>query len=387
MTRGHVLLSLVIFSAIAGVAGGAWAFFFRPVSVQVLETQHDVPVEIFGLGTVEARIVSKVGFKVAGVLTELQVDHGDPVARGAVLARLDTREQSAHVGRAKASVEQAEASLTRAKAGVAKAEASYVNAKSISDRRQSLLKTHNVSIEAAEAASAALDIADAELNLARSEVEVARATVKDAQAQAQLDSVTLDLHTLAAPYDAIVIARQKELGTVAASGEPVFTLIDPQTIWVLAYIDESKAGEIRVGQPADIVLRSLPGERLRGRVARIQIESDRVNEERRIEVAFDQIPRDIHLGEQAEVFITVTRLQQALLVPEAAIIGLGNDRGTVWTAEGGYLRQRDVTLGHRLLDGRYEITGGVPEDARVVARSAGGLREGRAATIVGGPGS
>lgn len=387
MTRGHVLLSLVLFSVIAGVVGGTWVFFFRPVSVQVLETQHDVPVEIFGLGTVEARIVSKVGFKVAGVLTELQVDHGDHVANGAVLARLDTREQSAHVGRAKASVEQAEASLTRAKAGVAKAEASYANASSISERRQSLLKTHNVSIEVAEAASAALDIAAAELNLARSEVEVARATVKDAQAQAQLDSVTLDLHTLAAPYDAIVIARQMELGTVAASGEPVFTLIDPQTIWVLAYIDESKAGEIRVGQPAAIVLRSLPDQRLRGQVARIQIESDRVNEERRIEVAFEQIPQDFHLGEQAEVFITVTRLQQAILVPEAAIIGLGNDRGTVWTVEGGYLRQHGVTLGHRLLDGRYEITGGVPQDARVVAQLTGGLREGRAATIVGGPGS
>ncbi len=58
------------------------------------------------------------------------------------------------------------------------------------------------------------------------------------------------------------------------------------------------------------------------------------------------------------------RLPQALLVPEAAIIGLGKDHGTVWTVEDGHLQQRDVTLGHRLLDGRYEITGGVPERRR-----------------------
>jgi HlyD family secretion protein len=155
------------------------------------------------------------------------------------------------------------------------------------------------------------------------------------RAEEQLESVTLGLHTLVAPYDAVVIAREKELGTVLAPGEPVFTLVDPRTVWVLAYIDESKAGEIEVGQPAEIVLRSLPGRRFPGHVARIEIESDRVNEERRVEVAFDQIPQDFHLGEQAEVYIIVTKLRQALLIPETAVEDLKSDRGIVWTVEDG----------------------------------------------------
>ena len=78
------------------------------------------------------------------------------------------------------------------------------------------------------------------------------------------------------------------------------------------------------------------------------------------------MPDNFNLGEQAEVYITTVRLPQALLVPEAAIEGLGNNRGTVWTVEDGHLQQREVTLGHRLLDGRYEITGGVPDKAVVV---------------------
>ena len=122
-----------------------------------------------------------------------------------------------------------------------------------------------------------------------------------------------------------------------------------------------------------------------GQVARIEPESDRVNEERRVEVAFDQIPENINLGEQAEVYITTVRLPQALLVPEAAIIGLSKDHGTVWTVEDGRLQQRSVTLGHRLLDGRYEITGGVPEKAVVVTQLRSGLRAGRAATIASEP--
>ena len=179
----------------------------------------------------------------------------------------------------------------------------------------------------------------------------------------------------------MVIARQKELGSALAANEPVFTIIDPKTVWVLAYIDESKAGEIAVGQVAEIVLRSEPGKRIPGRVARIQPESDRVNEERRIEVAFNVIPENFNLGEQAEVYITTVHLAQALLVPEAAIEALGKTTGTVWTVEDGRLQQRQVTLGHRLLDGRYEITGGVPDNALVVTRLSSGLRVGRAANI------
>ena len=121
-----------------------------------------------------------------------------------------------------------------------------------------------------------------------------------------------------------------------------------------------------------------------GRVARIEPESDRVNEERRIEIAFDQLPTNVNLGEQAEVYITTVQLPQALLVPEAAIVGLGKNGGTVWTVEDGRLQQHEVTLGHRLLDGRYEITGGVPDKAASGDRNCvSGLRVGRAAKIAG----
>ena len=383
MTKKRLVLSFVLLSILAGIGAVGWMLFLRPVQVQALEAQRDAAVQVFGLGTVEARVLSKVGFKAAGVLMELRADHGDRVARGAILARLDAREQSARVGRAKASVDQAEANLNRGQASVAKAEANYANAKNINDRRQTLVKTSNVSIESAETAKATLDIAAADLALARSDVAVARAAIKDVQAQEQLEKVTLDFHTLAAPYDALVISRLKELGTALASGEPVFTLVDPQTVWVLAYIDESKAGEIAVGQPAQIVLRSRPELRLPGRVARIEVESDRVNEERRIQVAFDQIPADFHLGEQAEVYITTMHLARPLLVPETAIAGLGQQRGTVWTVEDGRLQQRTVTLGHRLLDGRFEVTGGVPDGAVAVTPLGGGLRVGRAAKLAG----
>ena len=385
MTSKRLILAAGALAIGAGVLFGAWSAYLRPVKVQVGAVQRDVAVEVFGLGTVEARVTSKIGFKVSGVLVELRADVGDRVVKGAVLARLDDREQAARVGRAKAATEQAEANVQRATASAQKAQANFANAKAISERRQKLVQSNSASVETAETAKTAQDAAFADVNLAASDIAVARAAIGDAKAQLQQESATLDFHTLAAPYDAMVTARLKELGSALGAGEPVFTLIDPKSVWVLAFIDESKAGEIKVGEPADIVLRSRPNQRFQGRVARIEPESDRVNEERRIEIAFDHILANANLGEQAEVYITTVRLPQALLVPEGAIVGLGKNGGTVWTVEDGRLQKHEVTLGHRLLDGRYEITGGLPGNASVVTQLPSGLRVGRAAKITQGP--
>jgi HlyD family secretion protein len=374
---------LVALAAVA--AAGVWAQFIRPIAVQVASVERDVPVEVFGLGTVEARVASKVGFKISGVLVDVLADVGDRLAKGATLARLDDREEMAHVARAEAAGEQADANLQKATAALEKAQVNYAHAKTINERRQTLLRGNSTSIETAQAAQAAQDAALADVDLAASDVLVAKAAISDAKAQQQQEAATLDFHSLAAPYDAMVIERLKEPGSALGVGEPVFSLIDPHTVWVLAYIDESKAGEIAVGQPAEIVLRSQSDLRIAGHVARIEPESDRVNEERRVEIAYEELPDSFHLGEQAEVYITTVHLPRALLVAEAAIIGLGEGRGTVWTVEDGHLQQREVTLGHRLLDGRYEIVGGVAEKAMVVAHLRSGLRADRAVTIAGEP--
>ncbi len=381
MKRKHLILSIVALALVAGVILGAWILLLRPVAVQVARPERDVVVQVFGLGTVEARVQSKIGFKVSGVLVDLRADVGDRVPKGAVLARLDSREQGARFARAKASVEQAEANLQKALANVEKAEANRANARSINERRQRLAQSNITSVETADTAKTAESSANADVNVANSEVAVARAVIGDAKAQKEQEAATIDFHTLAAPYDAMVIARQKELGSALAAGEPVFNVIDPATVWVLAFIDESKAGEIAVGQPAGIVLRSQPGRRMTGRVARIEPESDRVNEERRIQIAFDRIPDNFNLGEQAEVHIVTVHLAEALFVPEAAIEGLGKNVGTVWIVRDGRLEQHKVALGHRMLDGRYEITGGAPDKSAVVTQLRGGLRAGRAARI------
>ncbi|MEQ8167075.1 MAG: efflux RND transporter periplasmic adaptor subunit, partial [Alphaproteobacteria bacterium] len=234
----------------------------------------------------------------------------------------------------------------------------------------------------AEEAQKDEDVATADLAVALSDVEVAKASLEDAKAQLKYDEVLLDHHILRAPYRAIIVERRKELGTILTAGEPLFTLADPKTIWILGYVDESRAGDIRLQQQAEVHLRSLPRKIFPGRVVRIGIESDRVNEERRVYIACDHCPETVYLGEQAEVFITTAVIKNALLVPATAVPDFDGTRGTVWTVENRTLHRRTVRFGYRTLDARLEIVGGLPSGAQVLTVLRPGLREGRRAKVL-----
>ena len=366
---------------VAAIAAGAFYLPNRSLSVPVAAPERDIAIQVYGLGTVEARVLSKAGFKVAGLLTELHADHGDRVAAGTVLARLDAREQEARLARARAGVAVAEANARQTAARLERARAVHVQRVQVNKRRQELVRRGNVSVESAEEAATDVQVATADIAVSEAEAAVARAALDDARAQLRIEQALADQHVMTAPYDAVVVQRLKELGTVLAPGEPLFTLIDPATVWTRAFIDEQRAGGLAVGQPAELRLRSLPTQAFRGRIARIDIESDRVSEERRVHVACDTCPPEVYLGEQAEVVITKGRLAEAVLVPETAVEGFDGAGGTVWTVEDGRLAQRQVRFADRTLDGRLVIASPLPAGARVVTALEPGLRFGRRAEV------
>lgn len=375
------LPGLLGFGAVGAI--GFLIVFMRPLQVEVAQPAVNEKVQVFGLGTVEARIMSKIGFEVGAALVELNADHGDKVKQGDVLARLHNSEQEARADKASAGVVNAGAAVRMAEAAAGKARAVLAQKQQSNRRKQTLVTRQTVSIEVAEEAQMEEDVAAADLAVAISNVEVARAGLEDAKALYEYEKVLLDHHGLKAPYDAIVVERHKELGSVLSPGEALFTLVAPDTVWALAYVDEARAGALRVGQTAEVRLRSQPRQMLRGHVARIDIESDRVSEERRVYVACDQCPKNFHLGEQAEVFITTAVLDKVLLVPEMAVEGFDGSHGTVWTVEDGEQRRRVVALGQRTLDSRLEVVEGLPEGARIISTLRPGLREGRAAKVAG----
>lgn len=259
--------------------------------------------QVYGLGTVEAKTLARLGFEVAGRLADITVDQGQSIEAGRVLASLDASEQTARLAQAEADLRQAEAAQTQAKARLERAKALLIQRRSINDRRQSLVRRGTVSQEAAEDSEAGSAVAAADVAVAASDIDAARGAAEAAKARIQLERAVLDKFTLSAPFPALVVERLLEKGATVAPGSTAVTIIDPASVWVRAFVDESLAGRLAVGQKASITLRSRPGQPLSGRIARIDIENDRVSEERKVHVAFDAIPADFHLGEQAEILV------------------------------------------------------------------------------------
>ena len=375
---------LAVVLVLAGIAIGGWFFVTaRPLPISVVTAEPDVAIRLFGLGTVEARVLARVGFEVGAALDAVLADHGDRVGEGTPLARLRTAEQAARVARAEATVAIAEASAVQAEANLDRAHAVLAEREAANRRQEELARRSVVAAQTAEQALRDVAVAAAETTVAESEILVEKARLDDAKALVAYETALLDQHELKAPFAAVVVERHVEPGTVVVPGEPVFTLVDPTTLWILAYVDEARAGGLALGQRAELRLRSLPAEWFAVEVARIGLESDRVTEERRVWLGCVTCPDQLYLGEQAEVLIETARLEQALMVPEAAVSGFDGSQGTVWLVQDGRLEQARLGFGARSEDARLEVVAGLPEGALIVARPPAGLSEGRRARILG----
>jgi len=206
---------IIILLLIVVVIVGWYLTRKRPLLVEVATIEQQVPVKVFGLGTVEARIASKIGFTVSNAITELTVDAGDRVYQGDILARLNNTEQKARLIRAEAGVLSAEAAIKGAKSSINNAKAVVAKRASTNKRQRALYLKGTISEETAEQYKLELDIAKTDLEIARSNLLAAEAALDNARAQLELEKVTFEQHTLKAPYDAVIVARHKELGSVA----------------------------------------------------------------------------------------------------------------------------------------------------------------------------
>ncbi len=337
-------------------------------------SRADLVPTVYGIGTIEAQHAYVVGPIQAGRVLRVLVDHGDAVRAGQLLAEIDPvdlgqREAAARNGAARAR-EGARAALAQ----VAEAESRAKLAQANSDRYQTLAHEKFIAKEMAdsrhhEAAAAGSALAAARANAAGAQRDIQRAEA-ELQAIAQMRSSL----RLLSPVDGVVTAREAEPGATVVSGQAVVRLVDPSRLWVRARIEQSRAQHVQPGQPATIELRSMTGNAMPGRVARIDLQSDAVTEERIVQVAFDAAPGPLYLGELAEVEIRLPGARNALTIPRAAIVRQEQQVG-VWQAVDGRARFKPIQLGAHSAD-RVQVVSGLAEGERLIVYSAKQLEGG-----------
>jgi RND family efflux transporter MFP subunit len=298
-------------------------------------------------GVVKPRIGAevKVGSRVSGVVARLHVRIGDTVARGQLLAELETRELVARRDQARAALAAAEATLHYARADLA--------------RKHAL------------GASALLS--PAELDLAERGGGLAEQQRAEASANLDYALTQLGYSRIAAPIAGIVASVTTQEGeTVAASlAAPTFvTLVDLARLEVWAYVDETDIGRIERGQAARFTVDTYPGQEFEGRVTAIYPQAEvRDNVVNYVTVVTFDPPggRTLRPEMTTTVRIAVATRVDVLTLPRRAV--RREDGRTFVLTDGG---RRPVTVGSRD-ETHTEILDGVREGDEVLLGEGGAL--------------
>jgi multidrug resistance efflux pump len=238
--------------------------------------------------TTQARVhavVVPIAAEVSGSVTEVRVASNQGVAAGDLLFRVDPNRyelavetarvnlQSARqaTGASTASVDAAEAQVGSARAALTRARQDAVRLRRIKEEDPGAISDRRL-----ESAEATLAVTESQLAAAEAGLERARQDLGETgdsnsrilEAQTALAQAELDLSRTAviAPDDGIVTDVRVDRGNFAQAGAPLMTFLATDDIWVQADFTENNLGNIKVGDPVEIVFDSLPGRVIEGSV-------------------------------------------------------------------------------------------------------------------------
>ena len=111
-------------------------------------------------------------------------------------------------------------------------------------------------------------------DIAQTNLEVAQAKLLEAQHALELAVIRLNYADLNSPIDGFITVKSADVGEVLQAGSPVFTVVDPNDIWLTAYVDETELGRVRLDQPVDVKIDTYPNKIYKGRISFISEEAE-----------------------------------------------------------------------------------------------------------------
>ena len=221
-----------------------------------------------------------VSSKMLGRIVALHAAEGDSVKLGQLLVELDSTDLLAQRKQAQSVKSQAEAGLAQAQVKYSSDQKSLkvleINldrAKEDLDRAKNQMAGGVITQEqfdhvkkSYESAQAQLDAARAQLNVSASSITSASAAVETAGAQVKVIETQIRNTRLYAPVNGVVAKRWLLPGDVIQPGQSAFTLTDKSTLWVVAYLEETKIYEVHQGQNVRFTIDAFPHVRFMGQV-------------------------------------------------------------------------------------------------------------------------
>ncbi len=210
-----------------------------------------------GNGRIEAEEVH-VASKRAGRVVSVDVEEGDAVKAGQVLARLDSSELEASLASAEGRTEQAKQSVWEARAVIAQRKAELALAQAGLKRALTLYEKGHVAKERVDQRQAEHDAAKAALEGANASLARAERSVETAEAEVRRIRTQIDDFVIKAPRSGRIQYRLLEPGEVAPAGGRIVTLLDLTDVYMTIFLPTMQVGRLFVGSDARIILDAAP---------------------------------------------------------------------------------------------------------------------------------
>ncbi len=363
-----------------------------PVRVATV-TRQPMASYLQGTATLESVAQVDVFAKTAGLVLRVAVEEGDRVTQGQVLAALDDREARLALDRARIQLaeaelayrslvhlDQQEAQLELDRMQLAEAEAAEKYRKSVTMKQRGLASDQDVQEAKTQHAIAKVAVAQARVRLKYKTIDDARFRYEGAQTDRQEAELRLQYTTVTAPVSGVVSALPLTPGQYVKENETLMTIVDTQRLLARTFLPEKFSGRLKPGQPAYVEVEALPGQRVPAQVRLISPVVDAESGTFKVTVALTEPPPELKPGMFATIFMTVSRQEQALVIPKRALT-LDRAEPTVYRLQDGRAQRAALVLGEADGD-RIEVQSGLAEGDRIVVVGQDKLLDGTLVRVV-----
>jgi RND family efflux transporter MFP subunit len=245
--------------------------------------------------------------RVSGYVRKWNVDIGDKVTEGQILAEIDTPELDREMT-------QAQAQMTQAKAALLQAEANR-------DLSKANLSRYEQLVPAGVASQQDLEQRRGQAHVDAAGVTVAQASITAAAASIQRIRDMKGFAKLVAPFAGTVTSRTVERGALvsAGNGSPLFRIAATDPVRVYVGVPQDVAPSVTVNAPAQVSVREFPGQPFAGTVARTSGALDPATRTMNTEVRVPNPDNKLLTGMYAEVALTLPSPHRVLEVPATAL--------------------------------------------------------------------
>jgi membrane fusion protein (multidrug efflux system) len=296
-------------------------------------------LEVNAVGSLEANESAVIRSEIAGRISAIQFKEGERAAKRSVLLTINSEEFEAQVKQIAAVVELNKMNFERAK----------------QLRPEGLI------------AERAYDEAESRL--------------KESEASLALAKVRLDKSIIRAPFSGRLGLRQVSPGDFVQPGQAIVNLEDTDSIKVDFRIPEIYLSRVQVGQPVQVGVDVYPNQLFEGKIYAIDARIDNATRTVLVRARIPNPAGALHPGMFARVVLLLGERENAVFVPEQAVVPMGGDKFVYRVVEGKAVWTK-VRLGLRK-EGRVEIVEGVGPEETVITAGQMKLFDGAPVMTVG----